>query len=68
MFVFNGGTLTQDEVAGISIGDDEIAEWRFVDPGRPVIPLRPHIRRRIELAHRALSTGVTEYNERSPGS
>lgn len=46
--------------------DDEIAEWRFVEPRAPSVPLRPHIRERLLAACDALRAGNTAYYERRP--
>lgn len=66
VFVFDGGTLTADDIAGIAITDDEIAEWRFVEPSEPGVLLRPHIRERLLAACDALKAGDTAYYERRP--
>ncbi|TCK20940.1 NUDIX domain-containing protein [Pseudonocardia endophytica] len=67
VFVFDGGTLTDEQISGITIGDDEIAAWRFVDPDELDVQLRSTIRHRVELSRRSLATGRTEYREGRPG-
>ena len=67
VFVFDGGTLTADDIAGITVTDDEIAEWRFVEPREPGVPLRPHIRERLRAAYYALTAGIAYYERRPSG-
>ena len=64
VFVFDGGTLTDTQIAAITISDNEIAAWQFVDPDNLSVPLRAHIHERIELAVEALTSGTARYLER----
>ena len=66
VLVFDGGTLTDAQIAAIEIGDDEIADWRFVDPHEPDVPLRAHLRWRLGHAVDALASDTVRYLERDP--
>lgn len=66
VFVFDGGVLTDEAVAGIKVHDDEIGRWRFVDVDEIHNEMRQHVWRRLRAAVDALTSHETRYLERSP--
>ena len=62
-FVFDGGTLTIDQVAGLTIGDSELVEYQFCTPQQAAQHLRPYLWRRTQTALHALTTGTIQYLE-----
>ncbi|AXX31203.1 NUDIX hydrolase [Actinosynnema pretiosum subsp. pretiosum] len=62
-FVFDGGMLTDDQVAALAIGDSEIAEFAFVTLDRAVELLRPDVAEQLVRAHEAQSGGKVAYAE-----
>ena len=64
LFVFDGGTLTDSEVAALRPDGDEIAETRYW-PAGDLDDLAPaRLVNRLRLALTALQTGQTLYAER----
>jgi len=61
MFVFDGGVLTDEEQAGISLRDGELATYRFVAPEEASRLLRGYVWRRVNGALDALDTGAAWY-------
>ena len=61
MFVFDGGTLTDQQIAHLHITDDELVEFRFCTPQEASRLLRPYVWRRVEAALDALRTGQARY-------
>jgi 8-oxo-dGTP diphosphatase len=53
LFVFDGGTLDDDDVKAMVFADGEISEARFVEPAAFDQHLPPGLARRLRLAHRA---------------
>ncbi|MGV9567830.1 MULTISPECIES: NUDIX domain-containing protein [unclassified Streptomyces] len=60
-FVFDGGTLDQDQADRLRPRDDELSEVAFVTPDEASARLRDRMRRRFEGAVRALETGRPLY-------
>jgi 8-oxo-dGTP pyrophosphatase MutT (NUDIX family) len=65
VFVFDGGMMTDDEIATIRIGDPEIATWRFAPVGAARALMREHIGRRLADAVHAQDTDQVSYTERA---
>ncbi len=63
LFVFDGGSLTAHQLAGIRLQADEIAEYAFRDVGALDEFLVPRLVRRITVAAVARSNGQTVYLE-----
>ncbi|MCP2098098.1 ADP-ribose pyrophosphatase YjhB, NUDIX family [Actinosynnema pretiosum] len=62
-FVFDGGTLSDEQVAALTINDSEIAELAFVPIDRAVDLLRPDVASRLVRAHQAQHDGGMAYVE-----
>jgi 8-oxo-dGTP diphosphatase len=60
-FLFDAGTLTSDQTATLSLGDSELAEYRFCTHQQAAHYLRPYVWRRAQAALHALTTGKTCY-------
>lgn len=65
VFVFDGATLPAERIAGLHTIDTELARLEFVPITDAAARMRPHIWRRLQRAHTALRTGVTDYHERT---
>jgi 8-oxo-dGTP diphosphatase len=63
LFVFDGGTLTADQLAAIRLQPDELAEYAYRDPADAVRLLIPRLARRITAALQAHAAGPTLYLE-----
>lgn len=63
VFVFDGGTLTADQVTTIHTTDDELSGFAFLTASDGVQRLRPDIAARFDRALHALRTGTTAYEE-----
>jgi 8-oxo-dGTP diphosphatase len=63
LFVFDGGTLTADQLTSIVLPADELAEWRFVATGDLEQYTTDRLVRRIRLAVRAKTEGHAIYAE-----
>jgi 8-oxo-dGTP diphosphatase len=61
MFIFNGGELTDEQIAGLKIADDELAEFRFCPLDQAARMLRPYVWRRVQAALDALNKGQVQY-------
>jgi 8-oxo-dGTP pyrophosphatase MutT (NUDIX family) len=61
MFIFDGGELTGEQIAGLKIADDELAEFRFCAPDQASWMLRPYVWRRVQAALDGLQTGRVQY-------
>jgi 8-oxo-dGTP diphosphatase len=61
MFVFDGGVLTRDDLAKITLRDDELSQYRLCAPPEASRLLRPYVSRRVEAARAALREGRTYY-------
>jgi hypothetical protein len=58
MFIFDGGVLTGDDQARITLRDGELAAYRFSEPKVAARLLRPYVWRRAEKALAALPDGA----------
>jgi ADP-ribose pyrophosphatase YjhB (NUDIX family) len=56
-FVYDGGTLSEADIASITVQDDELHGFRFAAQGAIASLLNPPLARRIESAFVALRTG-----------
>jgi 8-oxo-dGTP pyrophosphatase MutT (NUDIX family) len=63
LFVFDGGTLTAEQVDGIRLQADELASYAFRDPAEAVSLLIPRLGRRVVAAIDAHQAGRTTYLE-----
>jgi 8-oxo-dGTP diphosphatase len=60
-FIFDGGGLDEDAIAGLRLTDDELGAFEFCDEGQVKERLRPYVWRRVSIALEALTTGRTRY-------
>jgi 8-oxo-dGTP diphosphatase len=60
-FVFDGGELTDAQVAGLRLADHELSGWEFCAPAEAVQRLSERTGRRLVAALSALSTGQARY-------
>jgi 8-oxo-dGTP pyrophosphatase MutT (NUDIX family) len=60
-FVFDGGELSPDQIAGLALHDDEIAAFEFCTGQEAERRLRPYTWRRVTAALEALRTGGVQY-------
>jgi 8-oxo-dGTP diphosphatase len=60
-FVFDGGKLTDDQIADLKLVDGELGAFEFCTEGQAQHRLRPYVWRRIALALDALKTGHVRY-------
>ncbi|GAB1513676.1 NUDIX domain-containing protein [Actinophytocola sp. KF-1] len=63
LFVFDGGTLTADEVAAIRLQAEELKSYAFLPPDEAFHQLIPRLERRMRAAVRAQEEGRTVYLE-----
>lgn len=63
VFVFDGGTLTGDQLANVRVVDPEISEFAMLEPEEAARRLRPDMAQRLSRARQALSSGATDYSE-----
>jgi 8-oxo-dGTP pyrophosphatase MutT (NUDIX family) len=63
LFVFDGGTLSADQIDGIRLQADELASYSFHDPAQAATLLIPRLSRRIAAALDAHHAGHTSYLE-----
>lgn len=61
MFIFDGGTLSDDQAAALQIADDELLAYRFISPVDAKPLLRPYVWRRLTHAVSAVTDGTTCY-------
>lgn len=66
VFVFDGGTMSDDDKDNIDVRDREIGRWRFVDVDDIRSEMRQHVWRRLRAAANSVTTGTTTYLERQP--
>ena len=64
VFVFDGGVMTDSDIAAVHVSDPEIATWRFTDVDDARAMMREHIGRRLVSAVRALDDDQLDYSER----
>jgi 8-oxo-dGTP diphosphatase len=63
LFIFDGGTLTTQQLAAVRLQVDELASYAFHDPAEAVAMLIPRLGRRVGAAvdaHRAARTAYLE--------
>jgi 8-oxo-dGTP pyrophosphatase MutT (NUDIX family) len=63
VFVFDGGTLTGEQVADLRVIDPEISEFAMLETDEATRRLRPDMAERLSRAQQALSSGSTDYAE-----
>jgi len=63
LLVFDGRTLTADQIAGIRLQADELAFYAFRDPAEALMLLIPRLGRRVAAAIDAHHAGRTTYLE-----
>jgi 8-oxo-dGTP diphosphatase len=60
-FIFDGGVLDEDAIAGLRLTDNELGAFEFCDEGQVKERLRPYVWRRVSVALEALTTGRVRY-------
>jgi 8-oxo-dGTP pyrophosphatase MutT (NUDIX family) len=63
LFIFDGGTLTDEQQAAVRVEDPEIREFGFFGSGEAVRRLRPDLADRLRQALQASAEGTTFYTE-----
>jgi 8-oxo-dGTP diphosphatase len=63
LLIFDGGTLTADQIDGIRLQADELASYAFSAPAKVVSLLIPRLGRRVAAAIDAHQAGRTIYLE-----
>jgi 8-oxo-dGTP diphosphatase len=63
LFVFDGGTLTAEQIAAIHLQADELASYAFHNPAETTALLIPCLGRRVAAAVGAHQAGRTAYLE-----
>ncbi|MEO3752539.1 NUDIX hydrolase [Streptomyces sp. B6B3] len=63
VLIFDGGTLSPAQAAGLSPHDDELSACAFFRPEDAIAALRPRIRERVAQALAALIEGEPRYLE-----
>jgi 8-oxo-dGTP pyrophosphatase MutT (NUDIX family) len=63
LFVFDGGTLTAEQLGAIRLQADELASYGFCDPAAALTLLVPRLGRRVVAALDAHHAGRTTYLE-----
>jgi ADP-ribose pyrophosphatase YjhB (NUDIX family) len=63
LYVFDGGSLSEDEVRRIVFEDGEIDEYRYVEPTDLETLVPPRLARRLHTAVVAKKSGRTIYTE-----
>jgi len=61
VFVFDGGTLTAEAIAHLTLTDDELAGFRFCDFTEAADLLRPYVWQRTTYALDARSANAVQY-------
>lgn len=64
-FVFSGGVLTDEQIAGIKLETAELDEYAFVDPEKAIEMLKGGSSRRLRVALEALKNNMPIYGESS---
>lgn len=64
VFVFDGGILAPDAIAGLEPRDDELSDLRFCPRDEAARLLRPYVWQRAATALAALASGRTRYIHR----
>jgi 8-oxo-dGTP diphosphatase len=60
-FVFDGGELSEEQIAGLKLRDDELGAFEFCTAEQAQQRLRPYVWRRMAAALDALRTGRVQY-------
>ena len=60
-FVFDGGELSDEQIAGLRLLDGELAAFEFCAEEQARLRLRPYVWRRVAAALDALETGHVRY-------
>jgi 8-oxo-dGTP diphosphatase len=60
-FVFDGGELHDEQIAGLKFRDDELAAFEFCTSEQAQQRLRPYVWRRVAAALDSLKTGHVRY-------
>ena len=60
-FIFDGGVLDEQAIAGLRLVDDELRAYEFCDEGQAKERLRPYVWRRVSAALEALTAGQARY-------
>jgi 8-oxo-dGTP diphosphatase len=60
-FIFDGGQLSDEQIAGITLRDNELERFEFCTPEQAQQRLRPYVWRRVAAALDALTTGHVQY-------
>jgi 8-oxo-dGTP pyrophosphatase MutT (NUDIX family) len=68
MFVFDGGVLTAEDQARITLRDEELAAYRFVEPEEAERLLRAYVWRRVRAALEAMAGQAPGYLHDGRGS
>jgi 8-oxo-dGTP pyrophosphatase MutT (NUDIX family) len=63
LFVFDGGTLTQQDIAAIRLQPEELDSYEFLPPAEALDRLIPRLRRRVSAALQAKTDSRTMYLE-----
>lgn len=63
LFVFDGGVLTEAEIAAIRLQEEELASYVFLPLAEALDRLIPRLERRVAAAARAKAAGRTVYLE-----
>jgi len=61
MFIFDGGTLTDQQQSELQVGDGELNSYRFCPPTEVEHLLRPYVWNRVSQALKALTAGTPLY-------
>lgn len=62
-FVFDGGTLTPDQLDAIELAPEELASWAFLPAQEMFVMMEPRLVRRVTAALAARESGDTVYLE-----
>ncbi|WP_345629584.1 NUDIX hydrolase [Rugosimonospora acidiphila] len=71
LYVFDGGSLSEDDLRRIVFEDGEIDEYRYVEPSGLETLVPPRLARRLHMAVIAKRSGrtiYTEHGKKLPGS
>jgi 8-oxo-dGTP pyrophosphatase MutT (NUDIX family) len=60
-FIFDGGELNDQQIAGLKLHDDELAAFQFCSKDQAAQRLRPYVWYRVAAALEALCTGQVQY-------
>jgi 8-oxo-dGTP diphosphatase len=63
LFVFDGGTLTQQDITAIRLQPEELDSYEFLPPAAALDRLIPRLRRRVAAALQAKTDSRTMYLE-----